>query len=528
MSNDTKAEFGKLRGFLWPVYTFELKKFLPMLVMIFCILFNYTILRDTKDTIVVVGAGAEAIPFLKLFGVLPGAIIFMLIYAKLSNVLSREKLFYAAIVPFIAFFALYPTFFYPNSEMLHLTTLGAFLRENLPEGFSAAIASIEGWPSSLFYVMSELWGSAAVSLLFWGFANEITKNNESKRFYTLFLLGGNVALFFSGGFIKWASELRASITDGQDPWQVSLNYMMSAVVVMALIVMASYYWMNRNVLTDKRFYDPEGPKKAKKSKPKMTMKESFSFLASSKYLACLAILVIAYGICINLVEVTWKGQLKLQYTTSNEYSAFMGGFSQMVGLATILITMFAGGIIRKFGWSFSALATPLMLGATALGFFAFILFKDSLGGVAALVGSTPLMLAVMLGAGQNILSKSTKYSLFDTTKEMAYIPLDQESKVKGKAAIDVVGARLGKSGGALINMGLIVLFGSLDAITPHLALLLTAVIVAWLIATKTLGKLYNERIAEVEKEAAAEENKQASVATSAEGAVKTEETAKAS
>ena len=39
------------------------------------------------------------------------------------------------------------------------------------------------------------------------------------------------------------------------------------------------------------------------------------------------------------------------------------------------------------------------------------------------LGTTPLMLAVLIGAAQNILSKGAKYSLFDPCKEMAYIPL---------------------------------------------------------------------------------------------------------
>jgi hypothetical protein len=41
--------------------------------------------------------------------------------------------------------------------------------------------------------------------------------------------------------------------------------------------------------------------------------------------------------------------------------------------------------------------------------------------------------------------------MMSRAQEMAYIPLDEETKVKGKAAIDVVCNPLGKSGGALIQ-----------------------------------------------------------------------------
>jgi AAA family ATP:ADP antiporter len=73
---------------------------------------------------------------------------------------------------------------------------------------------------------------------------------------------------------------------------------------------------------------------------------------------------------------------------------------------------------------------------------------------------------------------------------MAYIPLDQGSKVKGKAAIDVVGARLGKSGGSFIQQGLLVALGSLAAITPYIAVILFVIIIAWLYAVKALNKQF--------------------------------------
>jgi ATP:ADP antiporter, AAA family len=128
-----------------------------------------------------------------------------------------------------------------------------------------------------------------------------------------------------------------------------------------------------------------------------------------------------------------------------------------------------------------------MLGVTGLGFFATNIFATSMIPVAAFVGATPLMLAVFLGAAQNILSKSAKYSLFDPCKEMAYIPLDTESKTKGKAAIDVVGNPLGKSGGALIQQILIFGVGSLAAATPYLAGILGVLVFAWFKAANSLA-----------------------------------------
>jgi len=499
------AEFGKLRSFFWPVYAYELKKLLPMLMMFFFINFNYTILRDTKDTLVVTASGPETILFLKTWGVAPCAVIFLLVYAKLSNMLSREKLFYAAITPFLAFFALFVLVLYPNREALHPTVSADYIQSFLPLGLHGLVSVYREWTYSLFYIFAELWGSAVLSLMFWGFANEITRVTESKRFYTLFGLGANIAMLVSGPAIIYFSNIRQGLPADVDAWQMTLNYLVGMVVLAGLSTIAIYWWMNRNVLTDARFYDPTEEKKAKKSKPKMGIMESFAYLAKSKYILSIAILVIGYGIAINLVEVTWKGQLKLQYPNPNAYSAFMGQFSTFTGAMTIIMLFVGGFIIRKKGWGFAAMVTPAVLMITGGLFFAFVIFRDNLGAYIAYLGTTPLMLAVVFGMLQNILSKSTKYSLFDPTKEMSYIPLDQEQKVKGKAAIDVVGARLGKSGGAFIQQGLVIVLGTVAAITPYVAATMLVVIVAWMWAVRSLNKQFVALTAEQPKATEAKE-----------------------
>ena len=95
------------------------------------------------------------------------------------------------------------------------------------------------------------------------------------------------------------------------------------------------------------------------------------------------------------------------------YLAFMGDFSTYTGIITIILMLVGTNIVRIFGWLVAAIVTPIMLLVTSSIFFSSILFQDTVMGITAALYTTPLMLAVVVGMIQNILTKASKYSLFD-------------------------------------------------------------------------------------------------------------------
>ena len=317
---------------------------------------------------------------------------------------------------------------------------------------------------------------------------------EAKKYYPLFGLGANVALIFSGLYVRKVSGLRRVwMASGAaiDPWGRSLQYLMGGVCAAGIVLLACFRYLTTQVLTDPECMDQVAVKKAK-TKTSMGLRESAKYLAGSKYIRSLATLVIAYGMSINIVEVSWKSKLKAAFPNPNDYSEFMGAFSACTGTVTLSMMLLSRRIFRIFGWGFAALVTPSVIAITGGLFFSLLIGGSALAPLVAALGTTPLMLAVVVGALQNIFSKSAKYSLFDPCKEMAYIPLDAEQKTKGKAAVDVIGNPLGKSGGSLIQQACIFAFGSLAASTPYLAAILAVVVFLWIKAAKDLSVLFKE------------------------------------
>jgi len=180
---DNLESFGPLRRKFWPIHRFELKKLLPLLFMKLFISLNYAILTCMKDAMVVTAqvSGAEVIPVLKGWIVLPVALIATLAYTKLSNHFKQTTLFYFTLSAFLSVILLIAFVLYPNAAQFSPLQSADHLSHLLKGKGTHWVAVYRNWIPSLFFLTAELWGSFVIFMLFWCFMNQISTVGEAKR-----------------------------------------------------------------------------------------------------------------------------------------------------------------------------------------------------------------------------------------------------------------------------------------------------------------------------------------------------------
>lgn len=490
-----------------PIQKGEWIKFFCMGLMFFCVLFNYNVLRAMKDSLLVPNIGAEAISFVKMYVITPAALSFMLLYTYMSNRMSFQRIFFYIAGFFLAFFILFALVLYPYGDFLHPdpdvvaalshSEINIFSYTMNLDHFKWFFKLYGKWTFVAFYVVAELWGSAMIFLLYWQFANKITKTEEAKRLYPMYCFVGHIGSTLGGAVMEhMATTSIGAVSLFGKSYDGFIALTMFIVSVATIFALCFFVYLNYFVVQGQTVI-MSAKKKPETLKTKLTVLESLKIIFSSRYLGLIVILVFSYGISINLIEGVWKDKARLVYSNTKDYAFFMGNLMKWTGISTLAFTILGGFILRNLGWMMGALLTPVMMLVTGLGFFVFIVFGEYFISFVSDFGVSVVFVAVLLGAVQNILTKGTKYSLFDATKEMTYIPASEEIKSKGKAAVDVVGARLAKSGGALVQSLLFMIFplATFDSLAPLFMVLFVILIVVWIADIFVLNKSYEIRVA---------------------------------
>ena len=490
MISGDNQKFGKWRSVLWPINNFELKKFLPMILLKSLIIFIYATVRNLKDTFVqeyAVLGGTELISSLKLWFVFPSAIIITMFFSFLLSKFDMKKIFYFITSFFAIFFFIFSWFLFPNANKINMSaeTMTA-MQNSWPDFFYYIIPCLGNWPYTLFFIVSEMWGTLEASLLFWYLANQITTKTEVKRFYALYSIS-DVGSYFSGFIIEKIAKANGEI------FNKNIKILLTIVSIFCLIVMFVYYYINNIVLGNRKLYNP-AKFKHKKKKTKVGLLEGFKILVSSKYLFLIFMLPISYGICMNLFEGVFKAHMQLITTNANEVTLVMGRISKLAAITTIVSSFLSVTTLRKFSWRTNALITPVTLLLLGLGFFGFIFYGNS-GGTQFLGINVPI-LALYTGIIVDGVAKGIKYCLFDTTKSMSFRPLDPDTQAQGQSAVEVVGGRGGKTGGAAITyllLNVISIGSKLLEHTNTLFILFVIILIAWIFSVIKLSVLYEEK-----------------------------------
>lgn len=491
-----KLFFSELAIHLWPVHRHELQKFIPTSLLMFFILFNQNILRILKDSIVIPEISAEITSFIKAYCVTPTAALLVILYAYMVNNLNYEKIYRYLTLAFLSFFLCFAFWFYPKASIFHLKVEKVNELMLIYPHFKWYIALAANWSYIIFYVLSELWPNIFYALLFWQLVNEVTTTEEAKRFYMLFSLFGNSSLIVVGLIVMHLASSN-SILQGYF-LGVSNNILLvqSSIAIMAAssicsIFLVRFIYYNAIQKTQLQHKMPH----EREVRPKMNLRESFKYIISSRYLWLILICTASFGFSMNLVEGIWKAQIKNLYSTTNTYAEFNGSCVVWTGVVIIFLTIIGNSVLRYHSWFVVAIITPIIIITTGTIFFIFVVFdKDILLWVNMLSSAQPIAIAVMAGAIQNIIAKGAKYSIWDTSKEMLYIPLDKELKTKGKAAVDIISAKVGKSSGGLIQSFLFVLFptASYISLSPVLMLIFIVVCIVWIFAVKQIYSEYKK------------------------------------
>lgn len=451
-----------------------------ILAKFFLIIFVYHILKDLKDALVITAsdAGSEVIPFIKIWGVLPSAILASFCFSCLYRRFGREKTLYIMLGSLLGFYITFAFLLFPYREILHLNSLAYQLELILPQGMRGFISMIQYWSYTFFYLSAELWSLMILSVLFWGFVNETTSMDQAKKFYPICAMTGNIAGIIAGQSARFLSSTIANSLN----WQIAMQMMIALVVLCGIIIMT----INRK-LSIKEQSKANAIERDKRQS--LSFKESVQSIFNSTPLFCIAILVVGFALTTNLIEVVWKKCIKDVYSEAHQYNAYVNQLTSCIGFLSVFIALLSRWLFKRVSWKSVAMITPILLFITSSIFFTSMhLSSENIGSIATFFSTYPAYLIMSLGSLYYLIAMTAKYTLFDMCKEMAFLSIDKEKRIRAKSVIDCIGSRLGKSGASSFYQILLVVFGGATAHVPLIGIICIFVIGMSIVSANKLGK----------------------------------------
>ena len=475
--------------------SFSLKKgdnskyFYALCAIKFLLSVAFTIFKTQKTSNIVLKEGAQSIPSVKLV-VFFVAILAAYVYASLSNRISYQRLSYGLLGFFFGMYALYAFVIYPN-----LDALKPDIQQISPSYQNYMLVKLYGdWPIVFFYVLAELFGQFCIIVFFWGVANDIYNKQQAKRFYQWFIaagcLGGVVASILSKQIIRFCKTSFTGLPYGSvTSNRIMLEKASQITSVCALMILALIGLLYKYI----RDHIPPTQitvEKAMKKKPSFL--ESIRLIYTNNYLIALAVMIVACGVSMNIVQVTYKRYLKENADNDVvKYIDYEADATLVLNILCIFGCFFLTPfLVKRLSWKKLAALAPAIIFILGFTFFAASTFRH--WGWLSFLGSTEtqILFVTWLAWLDAVFGVFTKYLFFDNVKERAWLGVDRTTQKQGKGPIDVVSSRSGKGISSLIHillMNLCMGGDDVSVLSPYLLVIFCILIGIWLYSVNYIG-----------------------------------------
>src|SRR5688500_5222826 len=306
----------------------------------------------------------------------------------------------------------------PKNGALAITQLGM---AGLLIGFWFLFQTDAAWASTAFYLMGLILGILLISQ-FWTVANLVYDPRQAKRLFGF--IGGGAPL---GGMA--GSEILRRFT----PVIGTTNMLLISAGM--LVACAALVW----TILRKSDVDAGAVIAAEATEEKgVSLTEAFDLLRRSRHLQIIALVIsfAALGAAIIEQQLNMAAEASKGANQTDAITVFLAKVQLWTSTIGFVIQIWVTSRIHRYlGIGFALMILPVSLGASAV--------------VMLLNG------ALWAPALARVLDQSLRYNVDKTTREILFLPLPSDIKLKAKSFVDVTVDRMAKAAGALLLLILV-------------------------------------------------------------------------
>ncbi len=307
-------------------------------------------------------------------------------------------------------------------------------------GFWALLEDIGPWAPFCFYVWTGLL-ITVVLIEFWLLLDDAVTVTQAKRIFPAIAAGGVTGA--SLGSLLAEGVLRVAPP-------AALVFVASGILTLAAVT--AFGWESH----DDSALEPQDTVRA----------SSIVWLLKDNYLARILALVLFGTIALTVVDFIFKSTVADQIPTESLGPFFARFYLGLNSVALLVQVAGAGWLLRAFGAHRSSALLPAL-------FF---------GGALGLAVGPVLPFAVALKA----VDGSLRHTLYRSSIEVLYLPLDRRRRERAKGVVEVFGHRVGQAVGSLLIIAAV----GVGMTTQQLALALVLFVGGWLAAIMSTRRQY--------------------------------------